>query len=614
MLGRFMRVLLVTSPMVQFNTVYPAAPMLAAFLRQHGHQVAHEDLSLALALRLFSPTGVRAVARVLRRRFAERRRPASVRHFLRHASQIEARVADVVLLLQGRAPELVDALAPAGSLPEGPRFAAMGDLDDDDVETVARQRASLFLDEIADAVREGVDPRFELARYAEALTADARSFDGLAGALDGRRTLIDRWIDELAQAAWQQHRPQVLGCTVPFPGALYGALRIARAFKRLSPRITTVLGGGYVNTELRELTEPRLFEHFDFVTYDDGEIPLARIVEFRAKQRSVQELVRTRRRERGRVVFCDSAAPPLHHRDRPAPDFSTLPSAGYLGMAESTNPMHRLWSDRPWLKLTLAHGCYWHRCAFCDTSLDYIRRFEPANADVVLGWMEQAMNDTGLDGFHFVDEAAPPALLASVARKIIDRGLQVEWWTNIRWERAFTPELTTLLARSGCIAVTGGLECAHDRLLALMNKGFVLEQARAVMRAFAEAGVLVHAYLMYGYPTQTAQEMVDALDEVRHLFAEDSLHSAYWHRFALTVHSGAFRDERLRLDIVDHRAQAFARNEIPFENPATGALDLSAFGVGLHRAVYNFMHGLGLLADIRSWFDFPVPRPSRRQR
>jgi hypothetical protein len=73
--------------------------------------------------------------------------------------------------------------------------------------------------------------------------------------------------------------------------------------------------------------------------------------------------------------------------------------------------MHRLWTERPWIKLTLAHGCYWHRCAFCDTSLDYIRSYDPADAATIVGWMERAMADTGLCGFHFVDEAAPPALL-----------------------------------------------------------------------------------------------------------------------------------------------------------------------------------------------------------
>jgi hypothetical protein len=36
------------------------------------------------------------------------------------------------------------------------------------------------------------------------------------------------------------------------------------------------------------------------------------------------------------------------------------------------NPMHRLWSDGRWNKLTVAHGCYWKKCSFCDVGLDYI--------------------------------------------------------------------------------------------------------------------------------------------------------------------------------------------------------------------------------------------------
>ncbi len=234
-------------------------------------------------------------------------------------------------------------------------------------------------------------------------------------------------------------------------------------------------------------------------------------------------------------------------------------------MVESPNPMYRLWSERRWLKLTLAHGCYWHRCTFCDTCLDTISRFDPADAQTIVGWMEAAMAETGERSFHFVDEAAPPALLAAVARRILGRGLVVNWWTNIRFERHFTPALADLLARSGCLAVTGGLECGTDRLLALQRKGFDLTQATRVMAAFARAGVLVHAYLMYGYPTQTAQETVDALELVRQLFAAGFLHSAYWHRFALTVHSPAFRAaDQLGIRILAARPTGFARNEIPF--------------------------------------------------
>ena len=604
-----MRVLLITPPMVQFNTVYPAVPALASFLRDKGHEVAQADLSLALALRLFSPSGVTAVERILRRKFAGQRRPASVRHFLIHAARIRAAVADVVLFLQGRAPNLAAKFAVRTSLPEGPRFAALRGLADNEAEeVVARHRASLFLDEIADAVRQGIDDRFELARYAEHLAADAAGFDPLARALAQRSTLLDRWIDDLAEAASAAHRPQLVGLTVPFPGALYGAFRIARRMKLLHPRVATVLGGGYVNSELRDLGEPRVFDTFDYVCYDDGEIPLLRIVELLGNPKPA--LVRTRIRRQGCVVMCDdAAAPSLRHRERPAPDFSSLATAGYLAMAESPNSMHRLWTERPWIKLTLAHGCYWHRCAFCDTSLDYIRGYDPADAETIIAWMERAIADTGLSGFHFVDEAAPPALLARISRMTLERGLRVEWWANIRFEKQFTRELAQLMARSGCLAMSGGLECAHDRLLALMDKGITIAQAARAIDALSDAGILVHAYLMYGYPTQTAQETVDALEFVRGLFASGSLHSAFWHRFALTAHSPAFRDHsKLHLRIFDGRETVFSRNEIPFDEP--GRPDPGVFGEGLRRAVYNFMHGVGLDHDVRTWFDFPVPRPT----
>jgi hypothetical protein len=600
--------------MVQFNTVYPAVPTLAAFLRKHGHDVVQADLSLGLALKLFSPSGVAAVEKALRKKLGTRKPSGSIRHFLANAEEIATAVSDVVRFLQGRAAELAPRLARRKSLPEGPRFRALkGIVDGQNVAIVAQHRASLFLDEIADAVRDGVDERFELARYAERLAAEVGSFDQLAQALASRPTLFDGWIDDLADESLLAHSPDVVGTSVPFPGALYGAFRIARRAKAKSSDIATVLGGGYVNTELRDLSDPRIFDTFDYVTYDDGESPLLRILENKADRASTSGLVRTKIRREGRVTTVDdSAAPLLRHRDRPAPDFSGLESAGYIAMVESPNPMHRLWTERPWIKLTLAHGCYWHRCAFCDISLDYIRRYDPADAATVVDWMSQAMRDTGLAGFHFVDEAAPPALLGHLAREILARGLQVEWWANIRFEKQFTPELCSLLKKSGCLAMSGGIECAHDRLLALMDKGITTEQAAAAMRALSDAGIMVHAYLMYGYPTQTAQEIVDALDYLRGLFASGALQSAYWHRFALTAHSGAFREAaKLRLRILSDHPTEFSRNEIAFEEP--GREDPGIYGDGLRRAVYNFMHGVGLDLDVRSWFDFPVPRPTKHR-
>jgi radical SAM superfamily enzyme YgiQ (UPF0313 family) len=413
------------------------------------------------------------------------------------------------------------------------------------------------------------------------------------------------------------HTPSVLLLSVPFPGALYGALRIAQSAKGMNPRLPVVLGGGYVNTELRELAEPRLFDFVDFVTLDAGERPLVALLEHLRGQRSATRLVRTFHRVDGTVRYHHRgplAEPDIAFEDAGTPTWDGLPLQRYLSLLDMLNPMHRLWSDGRWNKLTVAHGCYWKKCSFCDVGLDYIGRYEAASAALLADRIEAIVAETGQTGFHFVDEAAPPKALKALADELITRGTAISWWGNVRFEKTFTPALAERLAQSGCIAITGGLEVASDRLLALMKKGVTVDQVARVTKAFADQGVLVHAYLMYGFPTQTVQDTVDALELVRQLFAQGCIHSAFWHRFVCTVHSPvgkAPQDYGITLHPLP--AGAFAKNDLAFTDP-TGT-DHDALGPGLKKAIYNYMHGLGLDEDVRVWWDFAVPKttvPKRR--
>ncbi len=612
---RPLRVLLVTPPMVQFNTPYAATPLLTAFLRREGVDAHQADLSLELALRLFSRRGLEEVHGEIRRLC--RPRTATVRAFLDQAARYVDTVDDAIRFLQRGEPALGRRIR-HGLLPRGPRFAVLDDLaaagidpGSDGPELQARFLASLYLDDLADVVRDGVDPRFGLSRYAERLTASAPSFAPLARALRRPPGLVDRLLDELVDAALRSVRPDIVGVTIPFPGNVYAAFRIARRARAWNPRVRTIAGGGFVNTELRAISDPRVFESFDFIAYDDGEQPLRQLVRFIRGEAPREALVRTRLRAGRTVESVDAGGPPLRHRDRPAPSYSGLPLGRYCGVVETLNPMSRLWTERRWMKLALAHGCYWHRCAFCDTELDYIARFDPADADTIVDWIVAVRRETGESGFHFVDEAAPPALLRRLAERLLARRVRITWWTNIRFERSFTPGLARLLARAGCIAVTGGLECAEGRLLEAMGKGVTPPQAARVMRGFADAGILVHAYLMYGFPRQTAQETADALELVRQLFRAGCLQSAYWHRFALTVHSAVFRDPgRFGVRVRGGGSGRFAENEVAFTDGR--AVDHDGMGRGLHRAVYNYMHGLGLDEDVRAWLGPRAPAPRIR--
>lgn len=635
-----MKVLLLTPPMVQVNTPYPATAYLTGFLRTHardrGVVAVQDDPALTLVLRLLSRAGLSAVradlegSRRTARRLAAKRgssrsraevpaEPRSVTSFLAAADSYIATVDAAVRFLQGGDPSLALRIAGRTFLPEGPRFAALAegapDSEDDalgwafgalGVGDRAKYLASLYVDDLADVVRDGIDARFELARYGESLAASAPTFDDLRAALEGEPTLIDRWVDEIATDLAHRHAPDLVALTVPFPGNVYGAFRIARAIKRARPATTVAMGGGYVNTELRGLSDARVFDDVDFITLDDGEAPLLALIDHLRDAR--KPLLRTMLREGGRVVT--RSDPSLHdvpHALTGTPTYDGLPMPHYLSLVEMLNPMHRLWSDGRWNKLTVAHGCYWKKCTFCDITLDYIGRYEPLAADALVDRIEALIAETGQTGFHFVDEAAPPAALRALAERLIARNVTITWWGNIRFEKTFTPALTELLARSGCVAVSGGLEVASDRLLALMKKGVTVAQVARVARSFTDAGVMVHAYLMYGFPTETEQETVDALERVRQLFAEGCIQSAFWHRFAATAWSPiGQRPDLYGIRLRPAPAVTFARNELAFDDPV--GCDHERLGRGLRRAIYNFMHGMGLDADVRTWFEEPGRR------
>ena len=289
--------------------------------------------------------------------------------------------------------------------------------------------------------------------------------------------------------------------------------------------------------------------------------------------------------------------------------YDGLPLDRYVSILEMLNPMHRFWSDGRWNKITLAHGCYWKKCSFCDVSLDYIGRYDKPGTDIVLRRIRALIDETGETGFHLVDEAAPPAGMKALAKKLLEEKLSITWWGNIRFEKTFTPELCQLLAESGCVAVSGGLEVASDRLLDLMKKGVTVEQVARVTRAFTDAGIMVHAYLMYGFPTETEQDTVDALERVRQLFAAGCIQSAYWHRFAATAHSPiGLQPEKYGITLHPPADIRFAHNDVEFRDP-TG-VDHDYLGAGLRKALYNYMHGIGLEEDVRVWFEPREPRAS----
>lgn len=602
--------------MVQINTPYPATAYLKGFLESRAEIIAVQaDPALELVLRLFSPKGLDRLKAVI----GKTKKP-ELAFFLDAFPDYRATVSAAISYLQGKDLSPESAIANRDFCPEGPRFAGLhegGPLLEQfealPLALKAQHIASLYLDDLADYFKLGADPAFQFSRYGEKLAASAPSFDAMAQALDAKPTIVAETLLEITAELLEQHQPDLLCLSAPFAGTVLGAFQMGKLAR--AQGIPVALGGGYPNTELRSLKDPRVFDFVDFITLDDGERPMLSLLDHLQGNRPRAELFRTFYREEGKVVFAKGRA---GEKDIPFPETGTpsyegLPLKDYVSMFEMLNPVTRLWSGFFWNKLTLAHGCYWHRCSFCDTSLDYIGRYETEKASALVDRMEKISAQTGRNGFHFVDEAAPPAILRSLSEEILKRGKKFEWWGNIRFDKAFTPELCALMKKAGCIAVTGGLEVASPRILKLIDKGVTVEQVAKVTRSFQDAGVFVHAYLMFGFPTQTIQETVDSLEVVRQLFEARCLQSAFWHRFAATIHSPVGRDpEKFGIRLLPlapglrPRHGLFSENDLAFDDP-TG-VDHDALGIGLRAALYNYMHGIGLEKDVREWFPAKVPK------
>ncbi|MEE9349335.1 MAG: radical SAM protein [Flavobacteriaceae bacterium] len=600
-------VLLITPPFTQLNTPYPATAYLKGFLDSKGVKTAQVDLSISLFNAIFTEGFISKI-------FKETSHNKSFEFPLvwqQRAAYI-SKVNLVIDYLQQPTVTAAHQLLSYQFLPKSHRqiideseldfaFGNLGILDK------AKHLATLFIEELGDFIQANVDEFFSFTKYAEQIATSATSFDKIESNLNYSPTLIEQKLLHLLEESILKNKPKLICFTIPFPGNLFSALRCAQYIKQYHQGIKIAFGGGYCNTELRSLEDSRIFNYIDFISLDDGEIPLLKIIEFVNNDLDKTQLERTFVLENKTVTFINKLPNTIaHHKELPAPSYDGLQENNYLSFLDVMNPMHRLWTDGRWNKLTISLGCYWKKCTFCDVNLPYIANYQNTTADHLVEKIKTLIAQTGIRGFHFVDEAAPPKILKALAEKLIEEKIYITWWTNIRFEKTFTPQLCELLAKAGCIAVTGGLEVASDRLLKKIKKGVDIAQVARVTQAFSQYGIMTHAYLMYGFPTQTKQETIDSLEIVRQLFENNCIQSAFWHQFTTTIHSPVGKNPRdFDIEITGPKFEGFAQNDLWHNDPKGTKHHL--YKKGLNLALQNYLNGLGFEVPMSNWFNFKVP-------
>ena len=656
-----MKVVIIQPPIVQLNTPYPSGAYLQDFFKKlksfsnldsqlspvafelakkAGYQidsVEWKDLSIELFHRIFSKEGITQLfhntkEKALKMALEAENQGDEItaynlrRYVLTKESWINWIDKIVALLVENKSGrETLHEFVRSAHVPRGSRMETyLANLNREVSVDDGYLLASLALADLADYITTVYDNNFALIRYAESICASDLSKEEILKTTnspvlkDYLSPLVENLINTVAAS---QQEPSFLFCvSVPFPGTFAAAMFICKQLKSTFGKNALItLGGGYVNTALRSVNQVELAAYIDCFSYDRGYsfytellangLPAAAAYQTEsvfggevAQGKANQTKTSSTSSNRQELLEIENFM-----TKNVVPDYEGIDFSKYPRLADDINPMHRIWSDGAWLKAYLAHGCYWHRCLFCDTKLDYVNCYKPVNIKNLYSSLLEQAKKSGVYGVHFVDEAAPPKMLEDFASLNKDKALT--FWGNIRFEKAFSRDLADILAKGGLIGVSGGIEMACGEGLSNINKGIDIKTLVFSLAAFKEAGILTHAYMIYGYYNETPQMLIDSAETLRQLFKAGLLDSSFFHKFTLTKHSTLFAEWEAGKHPDLH--PIFPKNNFTdYELHFKGEEKSEKYGAPLSLAINAWMHKKSLDKPVEKWFNFPMPKPT----
>ena len=670
-----MKVLIITPPVIQLNSPYPSGAYLCSFFKNQNDECIWKDLNISLFYKIFSARGMETLFSLTEKKALEMADLAEAQNDKNTAFNLRRYVCTkqnwidwidfITAILCGKMREkehefLFSPFAPRGSRMENFLASLNREPTVDDV----RFLCSYALADLADYITAVFDKDFSLVRYAESLCVDERDFMQIQNQMESPvlKVFYEQVLQENLIFA-QNEIPDMICISVPFAGTFLPALYTASFIKKkYQNKIFVVMGGGFVNTQLRETAETGFSKFIDAFSFDRGYgsyIELKKHFEkiknheiFRqnrdllqnCEQPNIQDCAQLNNANCTQLNNQDFGQPntencgqfyklqlfyenktilPLWKDTKISqieneltadimPDYQDIDFSIYPRVCDDLNPMHRIWNDGSWIKAYLAHGCYWHKCAFCDTQLDYVCGYKIVQTEKLFLKLLETADLKKVYGIHFVDEALPPKALKKFALLNVQNGKKLYFWGNVRFEKTFTKDFAAFLSYCGFGGASAGLEVATENGLKTINKGTDISSIISACAAFKEAGILVHAYMIYGFWNDTPQSIINSMETLRQFFEAGLLDSAFWHKFVLTKNSQVFYEWQngLHKDLIpiqnQNKKSIFADMNMHFK----GEQNFDKYSIPLENALNSWMHGRNLQTKVQKWFDFQVPSPT----
>ena len=300
--------------------------------------------------------------------------------------------------------------------------------------------------------------------------------------------------------------PDVIGLSFIFRSQLLCGMVLAQMIREALPKAHLVLGGELVSAWVEVLEHTRLLELADSILPYEGELGLEALANALAANRDAPLLD-----EVPNIVYRDAQGAFRRNPTRkvqsllevPVPNFDWAPWDLYFAPVR-TAPM------------VTARGCYWNRCTFCPEVVNPETLLRITPSERLVRDMDEVHERWGVEHIHFIDSAIPPRVLKDVAQHVVDHKRPYTWYGFSRLERTLGRDgVASLLARGGCRMLKLGLETGSQRLLDVMDKRQDLEDVSNILRALRRAGVMVHAFMMFGTPYEEQHDAELTLDFVK---------------------------------------------------------------------------------------------------
>jgi len=255
------------------------------------------------------------------------------------------------------------------------------------------------------------------------------------------------------------------------------------------------------------INNPEFFNTFaDSIIYNEGEKPVLELMKYLEGTIPINEVPNLIYPFENKVKINEETSP-LKISELPAPDYTDFPAQSYY----TPEVIYNIQASR---------NCYWQKCAFCTHHFGSKYAVKPV--EQIVNEIKELQNRYNAKYFHFVDEAISPAYLRKLSEKIIEDGVDINFYAYGRLEKEFTPDLFKLARQAGLRFILWGFEAANKRVYKLMNKGELcspVERQKIIQSAF-DADIWNHLFIMFGFPSENldeAKETVHFLRENRNI-------------------------------------------------------------------------------------------------